>query len=64
MLQRRVTNNILDLSSVHNLLDFEGNLIKRSLQMARERVSQVETVYRSMLKFAWEKRNKAQECEN
>ena len=41
-----------------------GNLIMTNLQMARERVSQMETVWIMMLKLAWKRRKIAQAKEN
>ena len=40
------------------------NLIMMNLQMARERVSQMETVWIMMLKLVWNKRKIAQAREN
>ena len=41
-----------------------GNLIMMNLQMARESVSQIETVWIMMLKFVWNKRKVAHAKEN
>ena len=41
-----------------------GNLIMMNLQMARERVSQMETVWIMMLKLVWKNRKAAQVKEN
>ena len=41
-----------------------GNLIMMNLQMARERVSQMETVWIMMLKLVWNKRKYPQAKEN
>ena len=41
-----------------------GNLIMMNLQMARERVSQMETVWIMMLKLVWNKRKVAHAKEN
>ena len=41
-----------------------GNLIMMNLQMARQSVSQMETVWIMMLKLIWNRRNTAQPSEN
>ena len=49
---------------VQRLIAMVGNLIMMNLQMARERVSQMETVWIMMLKLVWNKRNVAHGHEN
>ena len=52
------------LGMVQRLTAMVGNLIMMNLQIARERVSQMETVWIIMLKLVWNKRNVAQVHEN
>ena len=52
------------LLMVQRLTASVGNLIMMNLQMARERVSQVETVWIMMLKLVWNNRKAAQVKEN
>ena len=49
---------------VQRLTASVGNLIIMNLQMARERVSQMETVWIMMLKLVWNNRKAAQVKEN
>ena len=49
---------------VQRLTDRVGYLIMMNLQMARERVNQMETVWIMMLKLVWNRRKIAQEKEN
>ena len=49
---------------VQRLTAMVGNLIMMNLQMARERVSQMETVWIMMLKLVWNNRKLAQLKEN
>ena len=49
---------------VQRLTAMVGNLIMMNLQMARERVSQMETVWIIMLKLVWKNRKAAQVKEN
>ena len=49
---------------VQRLTAMVGNLIMMNLQMARERVSQMETVWIMMLKLVWKNRKAAQVKEN
>ena len=48
---------------MHSVTAKEGNLIMMNLQMARERVSQVETVWIMMVKLMWNSRNVPQDQE-
>ena len=52
------------LLMVQRLTASVGNLIIMNLQMARERVSQMETVWIMMLKLVWNNRKAAQVKEN
>ena len=45
---------------VHSVTAKEGNLIMMNLQMARERVSQMETVWIMMVKLVWKSRKMPQ----
>ena len=49
---------------VQRLTAMVGNLIIMNLQMARERVSQMDTVWIMMLKLVWNKRKYPQAREN
>lgn len=50
----------LQLLFVQMLTDFVGNLIMINLQMARERVRSMETVWIKLLKFTWNSINQPQ----
>ena len=54
----------LHLGRVHIVTAREENLIMINLQKARERVSQMETVWIMMVKFVWNKRKMPQAREN
>ena len=54
----------LHRSWVQILMAVVGNLIIMNLQMARQRVNQMETVWIIMLKLIWNSRNTAQPREN
>ena len=54
----------MHLGMVQRLTAWAGNLIMMNLQMARERVSQMETVWIMMLKLVWNRRKVAQVKEN
>ena len=56
--------SVLHLARVQNVTAKAGNLIMMNLQMARDKVSQMETVWIMMLKLVWKRRNIAQACEN
>ena len=49
---------------MQNVTAEAGNLIMMNLQMARDKVSQMETVWIMMLKFVWKRRKIAQVWEN
>ena len=52
--------SVLHLARVQNVTAEVGNLIMMNLQMARDKVSQMETVWIMMLKFVWKRRKMAQ----
>ena len=58
------TRTALHLVMVQRLTAKMGNLIMMNLQIARERVSQMDTVWIMMLKLVWNKRKYPQAREN
>ena len=64
LLPNPAANISLHLSRVQILIAVVGNLIMMNLQIARHRVSQMETVWIIMLKLMWNRRKTAQPMEN